>query len=710
MNIGTAIRRVRRLSSRRNLGRSDPLSTHVGPGRTRAPGTILWSLCGLAMALTASPAAHAVTSVTVDGHPNPVTLVEGETVTIRLDVSKPGGGVNYRFARDLGSGKYDPTAPLFTAGVFTDNGGGDTDPAPGKIAAPVFVASDAAAGPYVLRLEDVSDHSALDLPGVTVIPKPEAQALSGRVAVVTPANPAGTVPPDALVWAYDAAQKPVANANIRRDGSYALPLPPGTYVVFAEWFGNLRSQRQVVNLVAGQQRGGIDLPLLQGQEVSGTVRASSQPAADATVQAVAADGTTVTTRTLADGTFVLVLPSGRHRITAAGLTEEVVVAGGPVDGVDFPPAAAAPTPGPGTIVTIAGNGIAGFGGDGRPATSARLIDIQGLAVDKAGNLYISFNSINRVRKVEATTGIITTIAGSAPFEVIRGLFPSIGTGGYGGDGGPATRALLNTPQHLALDAAGNLYISEALNHRVRKMDPNGIITTVAGTGQEGLSGDGGPATAAQLAGPQAVGVDKAGNLYIAEGRNQRVRKVDPNGIITTVAGGGTEPVKDGAAATAVALGRPRELAVDGAGNLFIGDGSLNRVLKMSPAGILSLVAGTGTAGFSGDGGPATQAQFNSPFPRMAVDRAGNLFFADANNNRIRKISADGIITTVAGSGPNFPEPGSFAGDGGPATAARLSGGAAVAIDPAGNVRFVDDGNNRVQKVIWIAAPGLIGGR
>jgi hypothetical protein len=242
------------------------LSTHVGPGRTRAPGTILWSLCGLAMALTASPAAHAVTSVTVDGHPNPITLVEGETVTLRLDVAKPGGGVNYRFARDLtGSGKYDLAAPVFALGSVTDNGGGDTDPAPGKIASPFFVAPDAAAGPYVLRLEDVTDGSALDLPGVTVIPKPEAQALSGRVAVVTPANPAGTMPPDALVWAYDAAQKPVANANIRRDGSYALPLPPGTYLVFAEWLGNLRSQRQVVNLVAAQQRSGIDLPLVQGQ-------------------------------------------------------------------------------------------------------------------------------------------------------------------------------------------------------------------------------------------------------------------------------------------------------------------------------------------------------------------------------------------------------------------------------------------------------------
>jgi hypothetical protein len=670
-------------------------------------------LGSLLAALAASPAAHAVTYVTVDGHPNPVTLTQGETVTLRLDVSKPNAGVNFAFARDLsGSGKYDPAAPVFATGSFTDGSGQDTDPTPGKLAVPFFIDPRSAAGPYVLHLEDVSDGSSLDLPGVTLVPKPEPQAISGRVAVVTAANPAGTVPPDAIVWAYANSQTAVAATNIRRDGSYTLPVPPGTYVVFAEWFGNLRSQRQVVNLVAGQQRSGVDLPLVQGQEVAGTVRSADQPAADALVQAVLADGSIIATKTLADGTYLLVLPSGQHQITAAGITQSVTVADGPVDAVDFPLPPAAPTPAPGTIVTVAGNGIAGFGGDGRPATTARLLNIAGLAVDKAGNLYISLNGVHRIRKVDAVTGIITTIAGSSPFEILRGLFPgNLGTGGYGGDGGPANRALFNLPQHLALDAAGNLYISDLLNHRVRKIDPNGIITTVVGTGQEGFSGDGGPATQAQLAGPQAVAVDRAGNLYVSDNRNQRVRKVDPNGIITTVAGGGKDAVKDGAQATAVALGRPRTLAVDKEGNLFIGDGALNRLLKMSPAGILSIVAGTGTAGFSGDGGPATQAQFSEPFPRMAVDSAGNLFFADGNNHRIRKVSPDGIITTVAGSGPaGAGVPGAFAGDGGSATAARLWFAGAITIDAAGNLIFVDPGNNRIRKVIGIAAPGQVGGR
>jgi sugar lactone lactonase YvrE len=288
----------------------------------------------------------------------------------------------------------------------------------------------------------------------------------------------------------------------------------------------------------------------------------------------------------------------------------------------------------------------------------------------------------------------------------------LGSGGYGGDGGPATRALLNTPQNLALDAAGNLYIGDTLNHVVRKVDPNGIITTVAGTGKEGFIGDGGPATRAQLAAVQGVEVDRAGNLYLADQRNRRVRKVDAKtGLITTVAGGGTEPVKDGAVATTIALGgRPFGLAFDAAGSLYIGDGGLNRILKVSPAGILSLVAGTGTPGFSGDGGPATEAQFSNASPRLAVDRAGNLFFADSLNHRIRKVSPEGIISTIAGSGGVSPaEPGSFAGDGGPATAARLRDPAGMAIDGAGNLYIADRGNGRVRKVIGIAAPGVIGG-
>jgi sugar lactone lactonase YvrE len=666
------------------------------------------TLGGVLLTLAASPPTHAVTSVTVDGHPNPVTLTAGETITLRFDVAKPGGPVNLRFARDLaGSGKFDPAAPRIPAPSFTDGSGQDTDPTPGKLAVPFYVPPDGAAGLYVLQLQDPADNSTVELSGVTMAPKPQLQAISGRVAVVTAANPAGTVPADAIVWAYDTAQQPVANTSIRRDGTYSLPLPPGTYTVFAEWFGNLHSLRQVVTLSPNQQHPGIDLPLLQGQEVSGTVSDGASRIADALVSA---DGGAFTTRTLADGSYVLVLPPGPHQITARGMTEPVTVADGPVDGVDFPPAPPGPAPGPGTIVTVAGNGIAGYGGEGRLATAARLLNLQGVAVDKAGNLSISLNGVQRIRRVAAATGIITTIAGGVPFEIIRGLQPGLGAGGYGGDGGPATQARLNNPQHLALDQAGNLYVSEAFNHRVRKIDLNGIITTVAGTGQIGFAGDGGPATEAQLNTPQGIAIDAAGNLYIAESINRRVRKVSPAGLITTVAGGGTAAVTEGARATEITLGALWGLATDSAGNLFIGDRTLNRILKMNPAGTMSIVAGTGKAGFSGDGGLATQAEINLP-RHMVVDRAGNLFFADQNNHRVRKVSAEGSITTVAGSGPvGAGVPGAFAGDGGPATEARLNTPMGLAIDAGGNLILVDQGNNRVRQVIGIAAPGLIAGQ
>ena len=183
-----------------------------------------------------------------------------------------------------------------------------------------------------------------------------------------------------------------------------------------------------------------------------------------------------------------------------------------------------------------------------------------------------------------------------------------------------------------------------VNQRVRRVDAKTrVITTVAGSGPIGLgkgsfSGDGGLATAATLSGPQSLVFDPAGNLYIADNLNGRVRRVSPEGIITTVAGGGKDPVTDGADALTVTLGRPRNLARDGQGNLFIWDGSLNRVLKMRPDGKLSFYAGNGTAGFSGDGGPATAAQLNAPFLYMTADSAGNLFVADQSNNRVRKIA------------------------------------------------------------------------
>ena len=337
----------------------------------------------------------------------------------------------------------------------------------------------------------------------------------------------------------------------------------------------------------------------------------------------------------------------------------------------------------------------------------------GAAIDKADSFYFTDSGPNRVRKVAG--GVITTVAGAGTPDIIRGLTPYGNVAGFAGDGGPASAALFNLCQWVTVDRAGNLYITDTRNHRIRKVDANGIITTYAGSGPVGFGqgsfgGDGGRATEARINSPQGIAIDQAGNLYIAERTfSKRVRKVTPEGTITTVAGGGTNALTEGAKAAEVALGAPHTVTVDQASNLYIAETGLNRILKLTPAGILTTFAGTGVAGYSGDGGPATGAQITPN--AMAFDSAGNLFFTEAVNHRIRKISADGTISTVAGSGPAGPgSVGSFAGDGGPATAARLWGPGGIAIDSTGSVLFVDQVNRRIRKVIGIAAPGLIAGQ
>jgi sugar lactone lactonase YvrE len=681
-------------------------TTHSLRGRLAA----IAGLGSLLALLAASPPAHAITSLTVDNHSPPVTVLTGENVVIRFDVAQPGASVWITIALDLdGTGKFDPAAPISSGGPFSDNGGLDADPAPGKIAYLQTLTPANTAGRYVVNVADDSDGRSLGLP-LRIAPRPEAQAISGRVAVISDANPAGAVPQDAVIWAYRDLQTPVASASIQADGRYTLPVPPGSYVVFAEWFGNRRSQRQSVTLAAGQQRGGIDLSLLRGQEVSGRLLDGSAPMADALVQVTAGDGKQLTTWTFADGSYVFILPSGQYTLSARGMAAAVTVADAPVDGVDFPEPLPAADLAAGMIRTVAGNGMPGFGGDGRRATAARLsLAVIGIEVDAAGNLYIADWDANRVRKVDAKTGLITTLAGSGAFDTIRGLSPKGSTAGFSGDGGPATAAQLSSPASVAVDAAGNVYIADFMNHRVRKVDPTGIITAVAGSGpapvEGGFAGDGGPATAARLNGPVDLALDRAGNLYICELNNARVRKVDRAGIITTVAGGGTEPFREGARATAIALNTTLGVAVDAAGNLFVADPGLSRILKVSPAGIVTTVAGNSTVGFSGDGGSATAAQINLP-AEPAVDSAGDLYFTDGANNRIRKVGTDGIITTVAGSGAAGFGNGDFAGDGGPATAARLNQPFGIAIDQAGNLFIADQGNVRIRQVFGIAAPGL----
>ena len=330
----------------------------------------------------------------------------------------------------------------------------------------------------------------------------------------------------------------------------------------------------------------------------------------------------------------------------------------------------------GVITTVAGDGTRGFGGDGGPATAAQLYVPSGVAVDGAGNLYIADRGNRRIRKVDSA-GVISTVAGD-------------GTRGYGGDGGPATAAQLNAPAGVAPDGAGNLYIADRDNHRIRKVDPAGVISTVAGDGTLGYGGDGSPATAAQLASPRGVALDEAGNLYIADTFNYRIRKVDAAGVITTVAGDGTLGFGgDGSPATAAQLNQPIGVAPDGAGNLYIADWGNNRIRKVDSAGVISTVAGGGPVG---DGGAAVAAQLDSP-RGVAPDGAGNLYIADSGNHRIRKVDPAGVISTVAGDGMR-----AYGGDGGAATAAQLSAPGGAVPDGSGNLYIADSGNYRIRKV------------
>ena len=293
------------------------------------------------------------------------------------------------------------------------------------------------------------------------------------------------------------------------------------------------------------------------------------------------------------------------------------------------------------ITTIAGGGSNGYAGDGGPAIGARLNYPYGMVSDPAGDLYIADAANNRIRKVD-TNGIITTVAGS-------------GFGFPVGDGGAATNAGLNGPLALALDAAGNLFIADTTNNRIRKVDTNGIITTIAGKNFSGFSGDGGLATNANLYHPSGVVLDGAGNLYVADSANHRIRKVGTNGIITTAAGGGYMSGGyggyggDGGTAIGSGLNSPSALAFDGSGNLYIADTGNARIRKVDAYGIITTVAGNGTSGFSGDGGVATNTSLFFA-TSLAADAFGSIYIADTRNYRIRKVDSYGFINTVAGNG------------------------------------------------------------
>ena len=434
----------------------------------------------------------------------------------------------------------------------------------------------------------------------------------------------------------------------------------------------------------------------------------------------------------------------------------------------------------GIITTFAGSGEkGGFSGDGGKATGAQLNRPNGLDLDGNGNLYIADQKNNRIRKIsniddpDGANRIITSIAGGddgsdsgVTLSGIRGvavdaegnvyiantpnhqileldtntaeIIVFAGTGNIG-DGGPATNARLLHPTGLTLDSDSNVYITDTLNNRVRKVDIHGIITTIAGTGEEGDGGDGGPATSAQLHAPGGIAVDTHGNLYISDRGNHKIRKIDASGIITTFAGTGDRgdvdkdgDVGDGGPATSAQLFFPDGIAVHPDGSLYIADSYNNRIRKVDRGGIITTIAGLGVRSFSGDDGPATEAHLGRP-SGLEIDGEGNIYISDLyDRNRIRKIDTAGIITTIAQTASaglltvgmdgsvyitespvgrvlkldpsgvlsiiaGTAEPG-YGGDDGPATSAQLDGPSGIEVDADGNIYVADTKNNRVRKL------------
>jgi sugar lactone lactonase YvrE len=368
-----------------------------------------------------------------------------------------------------------------------------------------------------------------------------------------------------------------------------------------------------------------------------------------------------------------------HRRTWAIATLVALLAASGVAALAFS-AMRAPTPAK-TIVTVAGTGGSTFSPDGRPATATDLIHPSAVAVDANGTVY--FIDGNRIRML-TSRGTIKTVAGT-------------GDSGDFGDGGQAVTAQLNAPRALAVDANGDVFVADSGNNRVRKVDITGKIFTIAGTGDAGYSGDGGEAVRAHLSAPAGLAAGFGGSLYIADTRNNVVREVAANGLISTVAGTGAAAyASDGVPATATPLSSPEGLAFDSEGNLYIDDVGNSRVRRVDLTGSMTTIAGTGIQGFSGDGQRASAADLSLATEggqALAVDSEGNLYIADAGNERIRKVDLHRNITTVAGTSRA-----GYSGDGSSPLVASFNRPLCVAVDARGVLYIADSGNNRIREI------------
>ncbi|MEK3910225.1 InlB B-repeat-containing protein [Paenibacillus sp. FSL H7-0331] len=332
-----------------------------------------------------------------------------------------------------------------------------------------------------------------------------------------------------------------------------------------------------------------------------------------------------------------------------------------------------------TIDTIAGTGTGGYSGDNGPAAAALLKNPVGVAVYGSGNFYIADTENHRIRQIDAS-GQITLLAGN-------------GVAGYSGDNGAATSASFRNPGGIATDGSGNVYIADSGNHRIRKVDASGKITTIAGTGTAGYGGDNATATSALLKDPSGIAVDGSGNVYIADYGNHRIRKINTSGKISTIAGVGTAGYSgDNGAATSAQLNGPVGVAVDSGGNVYIADMNNHRIRKVDASGKITTIAGTNTAGYSGDKGVATSAELNMP-RGVALDSSGSVYITDRSNHSIRKIDPSGQIDTIAGNGTA-----GYSGDNGEATSAQLKYPGGLTVDSSGNVYVADRDNHRIRKL------------
>lgn len=335
------------------------------------------------------------------------------------------------------------------------------------------------------------------------------------------------------------------------------------------------------------------------------------------------------------------------------------------------------------IGTFAGTGVQGYAGDSGPAVAALLNNPFDLTFDSANNLIFADTFNQRIRRVDAQTGVIATIAGT-------------GERGFAGDGGPAVRAMLNEPYGVVVDHAGTIYFADRLNRRVRRIDPSGAITTFAGDASGKYSGDGGPSASAGLAEPNGLALDAdQTHLYIADVADHRVRVVDlTSGVISTFAGTGeAQHSGDGGLATRAGVFGARAVAFAPDGSLYVMERQGSSIRRVR-GGVIETVAGTGARGNAGDGGDARQAVFNAP-KEMAVDRNGNVFVVDTENHAIRMIDATTwTVTTIAGTGSA-----GRGGDGGPATQAGLARPHGAAVGPDGAIYIGDSENHRIRKLV-----------